>query len=66
MDFLTIIEYAFQMCVVEIVAVPVRQFQKDNDEKTKCEFERVLSMNVGYRFASVTVSTSDILAVKMR
>ena len=65
-DFLAVIEYAFQMCAGDIVTVPVRQFQKDSDEKAKCEFEQVLSMNVGYLFASVAVSTSDIVAVKVR
>ena len=44
------------------------QFQKDRDERTRTEFELVISMNVrivGYIFVSFALSTVDIVAMQL-
>ena len=54
------------MSAVYILAMKVCQFHKDRVKQARCEFERVLSMNVrivGYIFTYFPLSTVDIVAL---
>ena len=56
------------MSTADIVAMKVRQFQKDRVEQARCEFERALSIYVrivGYNLASFVLSTADIVAMQV-
>ena len=59
---------SFVLSTADILEMKVCQFQKHRDEQTRCEFERVLSMNVrivGYILASFALSTGDIVEMKV-
>ena len=55
MDFWAVIICVFRLYTGDIVAVQVRQFQKDRDEQARCEFECVHS--------SFVLSTADIMSM---
>ena len=66
MRIVSYIVASFALSTADIVAMPGCQFQKDRDEQARCEFERVLSMNVwvvGCTFVSFDFSTADIVAM---
>ena len=63
-----LLHYSNEMSTADIVAMNVCQFQKDRDEQARCEFERVLLMNVrivGHIFASFALSTVGIVEMNV-